>query len=237
MLKKTIVFTANSRPNYLSKMLDSLAKNDLTGWEILGFLEPDCPENIDVCKNSQLDIQILLNPYKMGVRDNPYSALKTAFDDLKSQIVIYLEDDIIISPDITKIALFWDAIKDKELLCISLCNYNSLTTDLDPHIFNLTKDFNALGLIISKYSWENHFKPQWYNDNHRFAPSHGWDWSINALLQDSNLYTLQPIFSRSTHIGREGGTHCTADFHDIKFGNLQICDYLGEIEYKIMGES
>lgn len=234
---KTIVFTANNRPHYLAEMLASLAKNNLIDWQIIGFLEPECPENIEICENSGLNIDIRLNPYRMGVRDNPYNALKTAFDDNHSDIVIYLEDDIAVSPDITQLADFILSQGEFGVLCVSLCNYES--THKTGNIANLipVKDFNPLGLIITKHRWETYFKPQWYNDNHSFAPSIGWDWSINALLHDSDLHTLQPEYSRSTHIGREGGTHCTTEYHDKRFGKLQICDYIGDIDYKILGET
>jgi hypothetical protein len=78
-----------------------------------------------------------------------------------------------------------------------------------------SRHFVPLGWSITKATWNDVIRPIWFSD------SRGWDFSVNAAIESHSTFEiLVPELSRSNHIGREGGVHCSAQFHDAVFGNL-----------------
>ncbi len=48
--------------------------------------------------------EIILPNEKQGVRNNPFNLLYYVYDEMNSEVNIYLEEDLEVSSDITKIA-------------------------------------------------------------------------------------------------------------------------------------
>ena len=92
MVKKTITITAHDRPQYLSKTLDTLSENDTDGWEIFVSIEPSELTNgmVDIVKDHFPDANILLPETNLGVCENPFHLLTHVFEDIGSDINIYL---------------------------------------------------------------------------------------------------------------------------------------------------
>lgn len=104
-MNKTMTCTANNRPHYLEQMLTSLSKNKTEGYHLYIQVEPGNPKTIEVCNNIDfMPTTIIKNRKKLGVRENPYKLLEKVFEIDGSDFNIYLEDDIIISPDVTSLA-------------------------------------------------------------------------------------------------------------------------------------
>ncbi len=214
---RTITLTVNNRPDYLRQMLDSLKKNNLNGYTLYCSVEP---ENLEVWKTClSIDFVptvIIRNSEKRGVRDNPFKILSTVFDN-NSNFNIYLEDDIILSPDAFDLANWYFEHPDSNCLCCLFFNYGSNPSS--PETIRKVRDFNALGLALTKDSWLTKFRPAWYKD------ARGWDWSIIFnLFSQQDWFCYQPIAGRSNHIGRNNGTHAAADFHDQTFSGIKIND-------------
>lgn len=233
-INKTITITCNDRPHYFKQICETLRKNDLRGWKIVVAFEPtpkfeEQKAMIDTILNDNDEVRravFYVNDGKKGVRANPYGVLDFVFN-YGSEINIYLEDDIIISPDVTKIAEWFNKLDvNTDILAVKLINEGCIS-ESNPDRFILSKDsFAALGLIIKKDSWFKHFKPNWFKNyvNEQGVEIEGWDWMIHRglLIPNHELYTIYPEFSRSNHTGREGGTHCSVDFHDATFGNVKV---------------
>ena len=247
-IMKTITITAYNRPHYFRQVCESLVKNDLRGWKIVVAFEPSATfaehkKILDEVLNDNDKIwraSFLRNPEKKGVRKNPHDVLEYVFDELKSEINIYLEDDVIISPDVTKLAeWYYDLKSDKEILAVKLVNEGCKKLTDDKEIQLCKDQFAALGLIIKRASWYDHFKPNWFKDViWEGVKRIGWDWSIHRGVLEANpkLYTLMPTNSRSNHIGREGGVHCTPDFHDATFSEIKVNQSIPE-EYIIVDQT
>jgi hypothetical protein len=162
--------------------------------------------------------------------------------DAGSIMNVYLEEDVVVAPDILRMANWYLTTQDEtKWLSLNLLNYNSSPSDalgLIP-----SKQFNALGLVIRVHAWRTWFKNYWLDDSvvKRVYGEHphraGWDWSMNAVLEEQNLRTLTPVLSRSNHIGREDGVHASPEFHDRTFGNLVVAGKLHEGNYYIVGET
>jgi hypothetical protein len=233
---RTITITAWKRPHYLRKALECLHQNVLTAppgkpvtdWKLYCFLEPGCPETVKVCEEFAWNNKVIVvNRRKLGVRENPYTALSRVFND-DSKMNIYLEEDIVISRDATKLVeWFWDQTRTNQERWLSLNFLAYDSNPKDPVGLVESKRFNALGMAITKPAWERWFKPNWHNDARSKAiygkTYHGWDWAITSMMaHEKPLTTLTPVFSRSNHIGRDNGVHATPSFHDQTFEGLPI---------------
>ena len=240
---KTITITAWRRPEYLRRSLESLRLNRPGGfdWILNCALEPGCPETVNVCSTFDWpSVVIEVNRTRLGVRRNPYEALRRAFGR-GSDMNLYLEEDVILSPDVIRMAeWFWQQTRPvpDRWLSLNLLRYDSDPSD--PTGLTESKAFNALGFVLTRESWERWFEPAW-NDDDLAREVHGpqvsgWDWAVTALLaKHPGLGTLTPALSRSNHIGREGGIHASPEFHDKAFGNLVLNADPDPGEYVIRG--
>jgi hypothetical protein len=207
-MKLAVTMTAFKRPKYLQTALDSLKKNDGLADYVLNFgVEPGNDEVIQICKSVNfMQSNTVVNPSRLGVRNNPYELLKRTFNS-GAEGVLYLEDDIIISSDAVRLATWYlNHPRRNEFLCLNLYNHDS-QADADPAATFAGSKFSALGFALTKEQWATHFEPAWKRD------ARGWDFSITGLIA-SGLLVLQPRISRSHHIGRDGGTHYRASLHD-----------------------
>ena len=225
---KTITITSSNRLNYLKPMLESLSKNDTSDWEIFISIEPSevREKTIDMAEDILPYINFVLPERQMGVSGNPHSILEHVFEKRGSTQNIYLEDDLLLSPDVCNLAdwYFSNESQDKDNACLCLCNINpsefpvercqsSALMSLDNGV-----GFNALGLFLSKDSWLSNFKPHWGGS---------WDHGVKAHIVRSRKRVVLPYVSRSDHIG-DWGAHIHGPAHNngLGFGNLPLCQQI-----------
>jgi hypothetical protein len=212
---KTISITVHDRPQYFVRLLETLVKNDLDGWHIVVGLEPSSKksEQLQLIQKYIPQAEVIHNKKKLGVCENPFSLLKYIFEDLNSEINIYLEEDLVISPDVCQLAQWYKALED-DSICLCSCNIGKIEVDNinnnNPHscLFYANTDmtssggglgFSALGILIKQSQWR-HFCHNWHNN------IKGWDWSIIEYVSQSESKVLIPYKTRSDHIG-DYGTH------------------------------
>jgi len=228
---KTITLTAHDRPTPLKVILETLSKNDTNGWEVVASIEPTGvrSEIVDLIKSYFPHAILLLPKKKKGVRDNPFYVLSHVFDEMKSDINIYLEDDIRISEDVCGLAE-WYQESCEQYECLCLCNHNSFGSVGEKNeeviIENRGSSFSALGIIMNRKNWNETFRPGWFLD-----PT-GWDWSIIGSIREAKKSILLPLISRSTHTAPIG-SHCTQKIHDERrYDQLKVCDKIPQ-EYRL----
>jgi hypothetical protein len=231
---RTITVTANDRPHYLERMLESLGANELAGHQVVFALEPGCEANLEVCRAfDHAPKTVIINPRRLGVRKNPYSVLDYVFAK-GSRANVYLEDDIELSPDAIALA-DWFFDRPGAPHCTGLRLFAKSTDADDLSAVVATKRFSALGFAQTAEQWREYFRPAWFDDDHPLEGK-GWDYSINALLRfGDGLHMLQPVVARSVHIGREGGTHCLPEHHDRVFGPILIGRRSPREAYRLVG--
>lgn len=245
---KTISITAYNRPHYFEQLLLSLRANDLKDWEIYIQIEPsDKSQKFINIANKVLpkhSYHLKINKEILGIRHNPFSLLKNIFE-LGSEINIYLEEDMLVSPDVTCLANWYNEIDRTKIMCLNLmlggCSSTGfISNDKYPALFVTTKCFNSLGFVLTHLQWSKFFEKNWlrfpeFFTNINGEQTDGWDLAMyDFLLSNQNLKVLSPLFARATHTGRQGGTHCNEAFHQMAFENLPI--YMGHphfLEYKI----
>jgi hypothetical protein len=225
---KTITLTAFKRLDCLIQLLKSLEANDLTGYsKLYCAVEPVDVNIVERLKKVKfIDVDITVNKTILGVRQNPFNILTKAFNE-GSDYNVYLEDDMILSPDAFDFFNYYhDNLHTQDRLCACAYNYNS-----DPaynNLVTLSNDFVALGVGIFKNHWNDYFKPYWFNEQFRkdmeidMGGIGGWDWCIRAVMKKFNMTTIMPTYSRSYHTGKFG-VHCTPKCYDTMFKNHPYC--------------
>jgi len=207
-MKLAMTMTATKRPEYLEHVLVSLANNaSLDKYTLHLGIEPISQEVVKVCQDVKfIKTSITVNPQVFGVRKNPFELLKKTFD-AGYDGVLYLEDDVSLSPDTVDMATWYFNNQDADkFLCLNLYNHDS-QQQADPAALFAGEKFSALGIGITKFQWKNYFEPSWFKD------PRGWDYCFTNMIAEGHK-VLQPRVSRSHHIGRFGGVHYRAALHD-----------------------
>ena len=225
-MKKTITITAYRRPEYYETFLKSLVRNNITSFEI--FIQVDPSDVVGDIKNltthylKDTHYTITVNEEVKGVRENPFSILDKVFSQ-GSKLNVYLEEDLMISPDVLDLAQWYASVEHKGVLCLNLIyggcfSAGLLSANRYPVQLMKNKTFNSLGFICTDKQWRTHFKKNWYTYPEHFCQYNGWQtdgWDIvmyDYLLKEKNLFTLSPLLARAVHIGRTGGVHCGPEF-------------------------
>jgi hypothetical protein len=247
-VRRTITATAYRRPHLLKAMLESLLANDLAGWRILLRIDPS-PVADDMAATAREllaghDVEIAVNPRRLGVRENPFRVIERAFA-LGSDLNLHLEEDLLLAPDATRLALWYGANHRDGWLCLNLiaggCASAGLISNPDhPALLFAGSTFNSLGFAVRREEWNACMAAAWMPERMDIAKfdgvrTGGWDWQIFGLMfDDRRLRSLQPVLARATHTGRIAGEYCTPKFHDLAFKGLPLYDGSGEIDYRLL---
>jgi hypothetical protein len=239
-MKRTIAITGWQRPHLFRGLLRSLAVNDLRGWDISIQLEPS--ESAEEFRRAAAEmlsaapVSITINTEQLGVRMNPYRLLSRVFND-GAEFVVYLEEDLLLADDATRLALWYLENHSPEWMSLALlsggCGSKGFISEPNyPEILFVGKSFNSLGFAVRRDEWWRHIRPAWFADQPPIYTlegneASGWDWSVyRYLIATPGLYSVQPAAARATHTGREGGVYCMPDWHDSAFGGLELAEPL-----------
>ncbi|WP_458504629.1 hypothetical protein [Methylomagnum sp.] len=235
----TVTLTAMHRPDYLRQTLTHLqAVRGIGGWHLYIGLEPGAEECARLCEGVDfMPCTILRNPERLGIRGNPYHVMRHAFGQ-GSRLNIHLEDDVLLSPDVAELALWYDrAVEGDVLIDVRIMLLNLFVTSThDSHRgdLNISQFFSPWGMVMNAWQWRHWIEPAWWNDDHRYPGMRDWTLSLSEQLhRNKGLFVLAPLLSRSTNIGREGGVHSHPERHDLFLGGLRWNNSPNPIEYHI----
>lgn len=238
-LQNSITITAFNRPHYLQRSLDSLRKvAGVADWHLYIGLEPGNEDCAAICRAIDfMPCTILYNETPLGVRGNPYNVLQHAFAQ-GSELNIHLEDDLEVSPDLCRLALWYHQLVPRdELYDVRIFFLNLFVTstgiEADDEL-TVSDFFSPWGMVMNRYQWTNLIAPYWWDDDHRYP--HEKDWTLSLAEQmnrDNRLVVLAPLLSRSTNIGREAGVHSYPERHDLLMKGLAMNLEDKVFEYKI----
>jgi hypothetical protein len=178
---RTITITAYRRPHLLQAMLRTLTANALTGWRILIGIEPSpfTKENLSVITRMLrgCDYQASVNDVVLGIKQNPFQLIERAFA-AGSELNLYLEEDLLLSPDATGLSLWYQANHRPEWLCLNLiaggCASAGLISNPDhPNLLFAGHAFNSLGFSVRRAEWERYMRDAWITEPARIAQFDG----------------------------------------------------------------
>ena len=237
--ERSITVTAMRRPSLFRQMLESLVANDLAGWRVVIRVEPSersgefAEITEDVLAGIEYDLKV--NQHPRGITLNPFLAIEEAFA-AGSRLNLYLEEDLVIAPDATALALWYEREHRLGWLCLSLlagpcASAGLLSNERYPDLLFAARTFNSIGFAMRREEWDAHARAAWIGDQRPRPPeidanwryNWGWDWSLYGLVAaNPALQSIQPVLARATHAGRMGGTYASPEFHDAAFGKLAI---------------
>lgn len=241
---KIIAITAYNRPTLLYTCLKKLSNAyEIEDWQIYISIDPSSLTSeivsvIESFSKSTLKINFVVNDSKMGVRRNPYKLLQWCFGD-EAELVLYLEDDVVVSSDclqvaeaISHIPNFSDYYLCANLLTTTCSSQAILSPPSEVHfvvktVFLENKFFSSLGIILNRHQFIKHFEPNWFNyplklRSLRGAETDGWDIAINDyLLSTNDLFVIQSMIPRISHQGTHG-THADYNFHESAYSHIMV---------------
>jgi len=220
-MKQILATVGGQNPQSMRELLSSVTKNELNGWQVHIQLHfNDClHEYFDLIHEilGPYDFFIAVNQNPLGHKEHPHYLLNNVFET-GSDICIFLQEGIVVSPDITDIANWYIEQELMNILCLNCClagcDSNGFVSDPEyADIFVKTKIFNGDGLIITGQQWSKHFKLNWFCVPEYFLNRYGehkdrWDIGIlNYLLMENQLKVIQPIFARARKVSVQAKKH------------------------------
>jgi len=219
---KTITIANYNRPDCFKRCVEALRNQqgcDLDEWHIHvgidggGGKENELMEvfnSIDFCNKS-----FRVAGVNIGINANTFWCMKEVFRC--SAMNVYLEDDIVLSPDALSLA-DWFYSRRGKYSALSLCNINQkVSEDLDG--LYETDAFIGWGFVMGRGSWLKYAKEIWLRGESM------WDNKVANNMRELGGKNLIPFKSRATNIGNEG-VHFKKDFYD-KFmkGHTYLKEY------------
>ncbi len=208
-MNRRLVFTATDRPYYFQPVLDSWrTARGFLDWHPTVHLEPSPVQDamLRMAHGAQADVQV--NRRRLGVLRNPWNALDSAFT-AGADFVVLAEDDVLVSDDVLDYFTWAStALAHEHVLAVCACSMQP-QPDADVNLVVTHRRFNPLVWGTWRDRWTTVLRDTWdhdYSSGTPDAPQSGWDWNINLrVMQD--WVVAAPVVSRSTHIGKYGGTH------------------------------
>jgi hypothetical protein len=221
---KTISITYNNRLEYMEQLFSSLKKVENLSFFNLIYIksEPMTRKGkfiYNLVKNFPIKIEIEENKIQLGIKKNPYSAVKNAFEKYNSEFNLNLEEDIILSPDAFNYCQWFYELKENPYFTCQLFNFDSkekVFSEEDYFIVSPQMKFSALGWATFQKQWKDIFSKEWFKE----YPPYGWEYSINEAIKKNKLFSLIPKVSRSYHTGLLGGIHYRRENHDKLYVNI-----------------
>jgi len=234
---RSITLTGMSRPELFRQTLACLVHNDLSGWDILIRIEPSAISRQFIEIADQLlagaSYRIDVNERRLGVALNPFTTIESVFER-GSAFNLHLEEDFLLSPDATVMALWYQRNRRPNWLCLSLLagpcgSTGMLSNRAYPGMLFETRVFNSIGFALRREEWERFVRPVWPVKpvphgigvrGWRYA--WGWDWAVyGALVANRDLVTVQPALARASHNG-PFGENTLPEFHEKAFVGLPL---------------
>jgi len=198
MSAKTATLTVTNRPKYLRKALDACRRIDWSGFRLYIGLEPLCDECAAICEAIDfVETEIIRNETCLGINDNPFNLLERAFAD-GSEYNVYLEDDVLVSPDILDMTNWYLQQDLSNVMHLQFFQSNSAPSY--PASMLLHDLFLCWGFVCTADQWREHIRKAWYTN----PPEITWDVSVLEYMQAHKLDGYIPMFSRSSNIGAVG---------------------------------
>lgn len=214
-----IGLAAWNRPAYLHECLRSLQSQRGGCPPIFlqvdgeGGYEDDIKSIVANCY--QLDITVTVERENLGVNRNTKAAIDRVWAE-GYEWAIYLEDDLVLSPDAIDLACWYvDNAEDLEahvgwIGTFCLCRMGG--DDHPPESVLFSRAFSGWGFVTSEAKYRI-IEPAWLSGEKDTPPSM-WDRHVGRRIRDLGLhnYNCVPALSRVTNIG-EFGFHFTPARH------------------------
>lgn len=237
-MKKSITIVGWRRPSFMNQMLEYLVKNDLSGWDIYVGLDPHkvtddehraaIQRHVPQAKVFWRDWNCHLKRHH-AISRNTHDIINKAYSN-GSEYNIHLEDDVIVSPDITQLADWYGQNEFNNIFCLCFPNVKSgqAVCKLDTPARAVVRsseiyETNRSGLhgfahCTRRREWFDFISASTFGHN-------GWDWGWAWEINHRKMDTLIPYVTRCDHLGTHG-VHIKNHMQNARkgWGNHKIYD-------------
>ena len=227
-MNKTITIAAYNRPGNLRLLTDSLFDQQASfdDWKLHIRIDAGGDKLDQVWAVAEevgfVDTRIHRAKENEGINSNTYWLMSHVFDHEQADYNLYLEDDLVLSPDALNVAN-WYIENEAHLLAtpdlddigaLCLCKLHDMGRDSLTDLF-FSRAFVGWGFLMSKRQWWAYGNPAWTTADALWGRPMMWDNSVANYIRErgGRIYNLFPTCSRVTNTGREG-VHFTPEKYD-----------------------
>lgn len=214
--RPALLLTAFDRPHYLEKVLDSWSRvRGLAGWHVRFAVEPsdvtaDVVALVEafVARTGHADTEVVVNPSRLGVLENPYAHLGTLFS-AGHGFVVRAEDDLLVADDVLELfAHAATAYADEEQVA-TVHAYSRAAAGGRADALVRAPQFCPWVFGTWRDRWESLIGPTWDRDYSTWNSSPGFetgfDWNLDTRVFPAHgLVSVSPEVSRVQNIGAVG---------------------------------
>lgn len=225
-MKKTVTIAAYNRPGALRLLLESLGAQmqSLDDYKLYIRIDAGGGKFREV-KQVALAVGFMKTDVSYpgrndGINRNTYNLMAKAFDEERADWNVYLEDDLLLSPDAFSLVEWYighsgeikaiEGVADIGAYC--LCR---LRESGDPGKLYLSRALVGWGFVMDRHQWETYAKPSWCSAKELWGYNRTWDNSLADYIRTRGaaVYNVFPEMSRVSNTGR-AGTNFTARKYD-----------------------
>jgi len=212
-----IVGTSHGRPNYLQESFRSWEK---AGWDHLyraWFIDPNGRSPLHEVEEKlchEYGVEPFHNEQTLGPLGNPFKALSHGFEQ-GANFVVLAEDDSTVAEDAVEY-FEWAANKfqadDRVMFVCAFQKHRYDKVDSRLRLAEYRAGYHSPTIWgLWRDRWERFIRDTWDHD----YSHNGWDWNFGFnILPSTGRGSIVPLYSRSDHIGKYGGAHCTPDMFE-----------------------
>jgi hypothetical protein len=199
-VRPVVVFTANDRPHYMRRVLDSWEQVRGIGDALLIFqCEPHLPTVELVSAVTFAEIVVNVNGRQMGVEANPYLAMRAGFAT-GADFVIQGEEDTMVTADLLEYMAWARDEYEADKNVLAVCTLQNKLLGPPDQVFRRA--------WFSSSTWGT-WRDRWddIRDDWPAGPRDGgsWDWYMTyRCVRDRRKVTIEPCTTRAQHIGEIG---------------------------------
>jgi hypothetical protein len=218
-----LLLTAFDRPHYLAPVLDSWARvRGLHDWHLRVAVEPSAvrDEVVDlvaafVRRTGHPSTEVVLNPTRLGVLENPYAHLDALFT-AGHAFVVRTEDDLLVADDVLELFAHVAATYADERTVATAHAFTPDPVGAGADVLVRTPAFCPWVWGTWRDRWLDVVGPTWDRDYSTYNGSPGFetgfDWNLNTrVFPARGLVAVAPRVSRVRNIGEVGEHGTPAD--------------------------
>ncbi len=222
-MKKAIAIAAYNRPECFNWLIESLGQQILPLDGYLKIVSIDRGKRHgEMVRAATPYAQIVMTRRKhLGLDKNTFAPVREAFEIQGADLVVYLEEDFVLSPDAFNLVKWYidnlealrkvKGVQDVAVGCLCRLPRCHLKTMNEPGTIWLTRALQSGGLVINRLQYYRYVKPAW---SHFRSPG---TWSkriANRIRTFPGVYNAIPSLSRVSNTGRESGYSVTGKVFD-----------------------
>jgi hypothetical protein len=222
-VRTAVLLTAFDRPHYLAPVLDSWAEvRGLHGWHLRVAVEPsgsvdDVVALVEafVRRTGHADTEVVVNPVRLGVLENPYVHLEALFG-AGYGFVVRAEDDLLVADDVLELFAHVATTYAEEPAVATAHAFSPGPVGPGPGELGREGAFCPWVWGTWRDRWLDLLGPTWDRDYSTYNGSPGfetgWDWNLNTRVFPAHgLCAVAPAVSRVRNIGEVGEHGTPAD--------------------------